>query len=312
MASALASNTLDEWTGFSPPPSSDGNVSIAPILRGPHVEVVHWRCLRAAGALAGERRQRWATLTLAESGASVVHRSAGTTLVEPACAVLHEPLAPYRTTHPFGCGDAGCSVLLSPAITREIRARRAAAGFAAGERTWPAGTAVVPARPRLELFLLVRRVRSALPVAPLAIEEAAMALVADLLEGMPSRDGGRAAAREATRASHHALVEVVRTYFVGHLDQRIQLTEVAAAAGVSPFHLARTFRRATGMTLHRYLTRLRLVWALPRATEPRASLTELALDLGFSSHSHLTAAFHREFGVPPSEARRRATMREVD
>ena len=311
MASALASNTLDEWTGFSPPPSSDGNVSIAPILRGPHVEVVHWRCLRAGGALAGERRQRWAMLTLAESGASVVHRSAGTTLVEPACAVLHEPLAPYRTTHPFGCGDAGCSVLLSPAITREIRARRAAAGFAAGERTWPAGTAVVPARPRLELFLLVRRVRRALPVAPLAIEEAAMALVADLLEGMPGRSG-RTAARESTRESHRALVESVRAYFVGHLDQRIQLTEVAAAAGVSPFHLARTFRRATGMTLHRYLTRLRLVWALPRATEPRASLTELALDLGFSSHSHLTAAFHREFGVPPSEARRRATMREVD
>jgi AraC-like DNA-binding protein len=52
------------------------------------------------------------------------------------------------------------------------------------------------------------------------------------------------------------------------------------------------------------------VWALPRATEPRASLTELALDLGFSSHSHLTAAFHREFGVPPSEARRRTTARE--
>jgi len=135
--------------------------------------------------------------------------------------------------------------------------------------------------------------------------------VAGLLDWMPiRRAGAKAATRDATRAWHRALVESVRAYFVGHLDQRIQLTDVATAAGVSPFHLARTFRRATGMTLHRYLTRLRLVWALPRATEPRASLTELALDLGFSSHSHLTAAFHREFGLPPSEARRRTTARE--
>jgi AraC-like DNA-binding protein len=275
------------------------------------VEVVHWRCLRDAGSLKGERRQPWAMLTLADAGASVVHRSLGTTLVEPAWAVLHEPLAPYRTTHPFGCGDEGCSVLLSPAITREMSTQRAAAGSAPSERAWPVGTAVVPARPRLELFLLVRRVRRGLPVAPLAVEEAVMALVAGLLDGLPVRRAGqRAPTRDSTRASHRRLVESVRAYFVGHLDQRIQLAQAAAAAGVSPFHLARTFRRSTGTTLHRYLTRLRLVWALPRATEPRASLTELALDLGFSSHSHLTAAFHREFGVPPSEARRRTTARE--
>jgi AraC-like DNA-binding protein len=312
MASALASNALDEWTGFTPP-SPDGAVALAPIFRSPLLEVVHWRCLRDAGSLKRERRQLWAMLTLAEAGASVVHRSLGTTLVEPACAVLHEPLAPYRTTHPFGCGDEGCSVLLSPAITQELGARRGALGSAPSERAWPVGTAVVPARPRLELFLLARRVRRGLPVAPLAVEEAVMALVAGLLDGLPVRRAGkRAPARDTTRASHRALVESVRAYFVGHLDQRIQLAQVAAAAGVSPFHLARTFRRATGTTLHRYLTRLRLVWALPRATEPRASLTELALDLGFSSHSHLTAAFHREFGVPPSEARRRTTAREED
>ena len=187
-----------------------------------------------------------------------------------------------------------------------------ASGSAPGERAWPVGTAVVPARPRMELFLLARRVRRGLPIAPLAVEEAVMALVAGIFDGMPVRRAGQTAPmRESTRASHLVLVESVRAYFVAHLDQRIQLAEVASAAGVSPFHLARTFRRATGMTLHRYLTRLRLVWSLPRATEPQASLTELALDLGFSSHSHLTAAFHREFGVPPSEARRRTTEREV-
>ena len=306
MASASSSKALDGWEGFTAP-SPDGCVAITPILRSPLIEVVHWRCLRAGGALATERRQPWAMVTLAESGASVVHRSLGTTLVEPAWAVMHEPLAPYRTTHPFGCGDQGCTVLLSPALTREMGAHRAATGWAPGDRAWPAATAVVPARPRLELFLLVRRVRRALPVAPLAIEEAVMSLIGGLLEAPPRPGPTTAAPRPSTRSSHRSLVEAVRAYFVAHLDERVQIREVAAAAGVSPFHLARTFRGATGMTLQRYLTRLRLVWALPRATEPRASLTELALDLGFSSHSHLTAAFRREFGVPPSEVRRRAT-----
>ena len=285
----------------------EGCVALSPVFRGTRIEVVHWRCLREAGR-AGERFHPWAVLSLTDAGASVVHRPRGRTLVNPATTALHEAGAPYRTSHPFGCGDEGCNVALSPEVTREIRARPGAQGEDGDEGVWPAGQAIVPARPRLELFVLVRRLRRGLPVSAMAIEEAVLGLVAGVLEGLSQRRGRRPpTGRATTRESHRALVESVEDYFVGHLGRSIQLSEVAAAARVSPFHLARTFRQATGLTLHRYLTRLRLLSALPGAAGPRGSLTELALDLGFSSHSHLTAAFRREFGVPPSEVRRRST-----
>jgi AraC-like DNA-binding protein len=69
--------------------------------------------------------------------------------------------------------------------------------------------------------------------------------------------------------------------------------------GVSAFHLARLFRRQTGFSLHGYRTRIRLLQALDRVAEARGALTDLALDLGFSSQSHFTDAFRRAFGVPP-------------
>ena len=102
----------------------------------------------------------------------------------------------------------------------------------------------------------------------------------------------------------------MRAYFVGHLDQRIQLRQVATAAGVSPFHLALDVPPRDRNDAPPLPDPAPPGVGASAPTEPRASLTELALDLGFSSHSHLTAAFHREFGVPPSEARRRATARE--
>jgi AraC-like DNA-binding protein len=60
-----------------------------------------------------------------------------------------------------------------------------------------------------------------------------------------------------------------------------------------------------GVPLHGYLTQLRLARALVEL--PHASdLTTLALDLGFSSHSHFTAVFRAAFGCTPSQFRETA------
>ena len=67
-----------------------------------------------------------------------------------------------------------------------------------------------------------------------------------------------------------------------------------------PFHLARVFRAETGFTLAGYRQALRLRAALERLPGNDRDLSALALELGFSSHSHFTATFTREFGVPPS------------
>jgi AraC-like DNA-binding protein len=86
------------------------------------------------------------------------------------------------------------------------------------------------------------------------------------------------------------------------LSENVRLEDVAYAVNSSPFNFARIFQQQTGLPVHRYLTLLRLRASLDRIAA-EADLTTIALDLGFSSHSHFTEVFRREFGKTPSEIR---------
>ncbi|MGE0463091.1 MAG: helix-turn-helix transcriptional regulator [Vicinamibacterales bacterium] len=107
------------------------------------------------------------------------------------------------------------------------------------------------------------------------------------------------------------LARRAKEYLAAHLSAPVRLADVARAVGTSPAYLTSVFSRLEGMPLHRYLVRLRLARALVEL--PHASdLTELALALGFSNHSHFTAAFHRTFGCTPSRFRQSVRREQAD
>lgn len=81
------------------------------------------------------------------------------------------------------------------------------------------------------------------------------------------------------------------------------LADLAHRLDVSASYLARAYRAATGGTLHARVRRLRLASALGRLADGAKDLTELALELGYSSHSHFTAEFRRFVGRAPSDYR---------
>jgi len=93
--------------------------------------------------------------------------------------------------------------------------------------------------------------------------------------------------------------EGVKELLVARLDEKLTLAELGREVGVSPYHLARSFRRSTGLSIHQYRIQLRLRTALPRLRED-IDLCSLGLDLGFASHSHFTDSFRGLFGAPPS------------
>jgi AraC-like DNA-binding protein len=98
------------------------------------------------------------------------------------------------------------------------------------------------------------------------------------------------------------LIRCTKEFLADQLGAPVRLVDAARAAGASPAYLTHVFSRFEGMSLHQYLTGLRLSRAL--ADLPHTdNLTTLALDLGFSSHSHFTAAFRRAYGVTPSAFR---------
>lgn len=144
----------------------------------------------------------------------------------------------------------------------------------------------------------------------LAIDEAAMELLAAVLHGAYRVRGLPAkAVRASTRALRSEVVQRTKLFLATAFSERASLADVGRAVHVSPFHLARLFRRELGLTIHQYRHRLRLRAALARIADGKSHLSELALDLGFSSHSHLTDAFRLAFGMSPADCRKLLDVR---
>jgi AraC family transcriptional regulator len=141
-------------------------------------------------------------------------------------------------------------------------------------------------------------------VEALRVEESVLDLLDDVVG---ASYGGIAAVQTAAAlapARREELVQAARALLQVRLGDALTLTGLAQALDTSPYHLCRTFRASTGTTLHAYRNELRLRASLERLAEPGIDITNVALDLGYSSHSHFTAAFRRAFGQTPSAARR--------
>jgi AraC-like DNA-binding protein len=107
------------------------------------------------------------------------------------------------------------------------------------------------------------------------------------------------------------LLRRAKEYLSANLSAPIRLTHVARAVGTSPAYLTTVFSRLEGVSLHRYLVQLRLARALVEVPHT-SDLTGLACELGFSHHSHFTAAFRHAFGCTPSRFRESMRRDQLD
>ena len=106
-----------------------------------------------------------------------------------------------------------------------------------------------------------------------------------------------------SRRSDVDLIEAARDLLARRYTDNMSLSEIAREVQLSVFHLARVFKARTGFSLHAYRNQLRLRSALERLRQPGVDLIDIALDLGFSSHSHFTETFRRAFAKTPSAVR---------
>jgi AraC family transcriptional regulator len=100
-----------------------------------------------------------------------------------------------------------------------------------------------------------------------------------------------------------AAVRSAQELITAHFCETLPLQTIADCVRLSRFHLCRHFRRLAGMSIHRFQTTLRLRAALQHLDDGALDLAQLALDLGFSDHSHFATSFQREYGVTPSDFR---------
>jgi AraC-like DNA-binding protein len=116
---------------------------------------------------------------------------------------------------------------------------------------------------------------------------------------------------KSSHQPHDDLVHDVKALLASRFRETVTLQEIATAVYSSPYHLSRIFRKTTGFTIHNYLDQLRLRTALGYVAQSDVSLTDLGLELGYSSHSHFTQAFRRTFGTVPSAFRSSANGKRL-
>jgi AraC-like DNA-binding protein len=168
------------------------------------------------------------------------------------------------------------------------------------EARFPSPLGKLPPRP----YLTVRSIARALANGGdgLLVEESLLRLAHGTVTGAFGSEQ-----RERRRRRPPTVVEDAKAVLCARFTEHLTLEELGRAVNVSPFPLARSFRRHTGFTLHEYRVNLRLKAALERLSAGDEDVAVIARAVGFSIHSHLTATFHRAFGVPPSCVRRRLT-----
>lgn len=105
-----------------------------------------------------------------------------------------------------------------------------------------------------------------------------------------------------------AALRRVRELIEERLDDDLSLDDLAAAAGLSRAHFARTFHRTTGVTPYAYLRGRRVERAKEMLAGPGAALTDVAVACGFRSQSHFGRVFRRATGLTPADYRRVAQL----
>jgi AraC-like DNA-binding protein len=276
------------------------------LYESPIIGVHDYCCHSDRGGPGLEEEAPVNNIVLMRHGAFAKHFGSRAFTADVNQAVFFSKDSTYRVSHPADCGDRGTVFSVTARVLNDI------------VRELDPSVDEHPDQPfrfvtgpcRSDIFLrhreLVQRLERAEtePLEPLWADITALQLVADVLESAFAKQGmSKKPKRGGTVSDHAERAEAAKSYLASKLSERITLDEVASAVNVSPFHFARIFQEHTGVPVHRYLLRLRLRAAMERLSEPSCDLTELALELGFSSHSHFSDSFRREFGRTPSEVR---------
>lgn len=222
-------------------------------------------------------------------GVYVRHVGSDAAIAEANQALMFNVDEGYRVSHPVRGGDACLDLVIDDAQLRELApASLVRPGAALAFRRQH-----IPLDPGTQALVARLRHRLAHGAEPLAAETAALALVRRAL--------GAELAPPAT-AGRRRLVDRAKLVLASDLSRRWTLAEIAGPLGVSPVYLTQVFQQVEGVPLYRYQLRLRLSCALDRVARAD-DLTALALDLGFTSHSHFSAAFRQLYGQAPSAFR---------
>ena len=231
-------------------------------------------------------------------GVYVRHLGTEQTVAEANQVLFFNATEGYRVSHPVPGGDASLTLVISEPMLRELAPPALLCDSA--RLAFRRQRLRIDARTQALVALLRHSLRQSI-AEPLEAETLALTLVQRALGPRTTHAAGASVGRRL-------LVDRVKLVLASDLARRWSLAEIAAEVRGSPVYLTQVFRQVEGLPLYRYQLRLRLARALDLLAQ-YDDLTTLSLDLGFSSHSHFSAAFRAVYGRSPSEFKQSALHR---
>jgi AraC family transcriptional regulator len=272
--------------------------AVQTLLTSPAITIRDVYCLGSCRYQGAEEFAANTELVFPYRGVYMRHLGRDQAVAEANQVLFFNATESYCISHPVPGGDASLSLAISEAMLRELAppaALREGAALAFRQQRLR-----IDARTQVLMALLRHSLRQNI-AEPLEAESLALTLVQRAL-------GPRTTHAPAASVGRQRLVDRAKLVLAGDLSRRWTLAEIAAEVRCSPVYLTQIFQQVEGLPLYRYQLRLRLARALDLLGQ-YDDLTALSLDLGFSSHSHFSAAFREVYGCSPSEFRQSALRR---
>jgi AraC family transcriptional regulator len=273
-------------------------LAVQVLLQTPSVTVADVCC---AGACKHQSAEECATATLLVfpyRGVYARHLGRDQTIAEANQVLFFNSAEGYRISHPVAGGDSCLSLSINEAVLRELAPKALLRDGA--DLAFRLQRLRIDPRAQALVALLRHSLHRGI-AEPLEAESLALTLAQRALGPRTTHSAGASAGRQK-------LADRAKLVLMRDLARRWTLADIAHEVGGSPVYLTQVFQQVEGLPLYRYQMRLRLARALALLAHSD-DLTALGLDLGFSSHSHFSAAFREAYGRTPSEFRQSAMGR---
>ncbi len=270
-------------------------VAVQSLLNTPTVTVREVCCQGSLRHQSAEEHATATQLVFPYRGAFVRHLGREEAVAEANQVLFFNANEGYRVSHPVPGGDASLTLIVSEPQLGEIAPRTLLRDR--GPLAFRQQRLRIDARAQVLMALLRHSLRQGI-AEPLEAESLALTLAQRSMGPRTTHTAGASVGRQR-------LVDRAKLVLASDLTRRWTLAEIAAEVRGSPVYLTQVFKQVEGLPLYRYQMRLRLARALDLLSQ-YDDLTALSLDLGFSSHSHFSAAFRAAYGRSPSEFRRGA------
>ena len=268
------------------------------LLRSPTLTIRDTCCRGTCRGQTAEERTTTTQLVFPYRGVYVRHLGDDQAVAEANQVLFFNAHEGYTVSHPVPGGDACLTLEIGEPQLREL----VPPGLLRdGETpTFRRQRLRIDARVQALVALLRHSLHQKI-AEPLEAESLGLTLVQRALGPRTTHAAGGSIGRQR-------LVDRIKLVLASDLARRWTLAEIADEVRGSPVYLTQVFQQVEGLPLYRYQLRLRLARALDLLAQ-YDDLTALSLDLGFSSHSHFSAAFRETYGRSPSEFRQSALRR---